>query len=84
MAANPKCKGNDPTICHGFEQLQVRYNDTTTCKLAAQNQGEIEVQITGRRPLGSTEENCDWMLIAGKGDKPLQTYVDFIEWLLNK
>ena len=72
MGAIPKCTGSDPNTCHSFQQLQAQYNDTTTCKLATQGQGEIEVQITGRRPLGSTEENCEWMLIAGKGNKPMQ------------
>jgi hypothetical protein len=71
VAATPKCKSGDSFKCHSFQLQQVKY-EPNTCKLAANGQGEIEFTIAGRRPPGSTEEDCKLILIAGKGGSPLK------------
>lgn len=73
MAATPKCKSGDSFKCHSFQLQQVKY-EPSTCKLPSNGQGEIEFTVIGRRPAGSTEEDCKFILIAGKSGSPLKEF----------
>ncbi len=76
VGAVPRCTSSDVRKCHSFQLQQVMYQGSIPCTLPVNGQGEIEFRVIGRRPIGSSEEDCKYMLIAGKGDK-LRTDIEF-------